>query len=71
MSNGLNKSIAECSSLQMTTAGRAYKALLENVIDDWTKTLVETDDDVESHMIKGAIRKVSYLLKRVEEPVTK
>ena len=71
MSNALNKSIADCQGLQMSPAGRAYKALLENAIDDWTKTLVETNDDTESYMLKGAIRKVSYLLGRVEEKTTK
>jgi len=68
--DSLNESIAECNSLQSTTAGRAYKALLEDAVDDWTKTLVETDDESESQQLKGAIRKVGYLLNRVEEQAT-
>ena len=67
MTGDLSAAISECHTCETTPGGRAYKKLLEAAIEDWTSKLIESDDDKESTMLKGAVRHVRYILKRVEE----
>ncbi len=64
----LDQAIKNCSAVKGSNGARLFTELLEAAIDGWTETLIASDNQDESMRLKGAIREVNYLLKRVEEP---
>ena len=59
--------IANCNACKGSHGARVYTELMEAACDEWTADLVNTDDNEEKTRLQGAIRKVEYLLKRIEE----
>jgi len=67
-----HKHIQQCHESRMSHGGRVYTAMLENAIAGWTAELVETTNHDAAMQLRGAIRNVRYLLRRIEEtPIKK
>jgi len=69
---GLSEKISDCQDCIRTAGGRAFTEMLEEAADEWTADLIAIDDRDEAMRLTGAIRKIKYLIARVnEDKITK